>query len=78
MADIEGSELTEDAMAIWSFDKFIVELERAKVPPEYRTQLERAAIAKEMDVSEWLDDSWFKANDDESRDSNPVARTEGE
>ncbi len=78
MADIEGSELTEDAMAIWSFDHFIGELERAKVPPEYRIQLKRAAIAKEMDISEWLDDSWFEANDDESRDSNPVARTEGE
>ena len=72
MADIEGSELTEDAMAIWSFDQFIVELERAKVPPEYRTQLKRAAIAKEMDVSEWLDDSWFEANDGGSRNSSSV------
>ena len=78
MADIEGSEHAEDAMEVWSFDRFIGELERARVPPEYRAQLKRAAIAKEMDVSEWLDDSWFEANDDESRDSNPVARTEGE
>ena len=77
MADIQGSELAKDAMEVWSFDHFIGELERAKVPPEYRTQLKRAAIAKEMDVSEWLDDSWFEANDDESRDSDPVARTEG-
>lgn len=78
MADIEGSEHAEDAMEVWSFDHFIGELERARVPPEYRAQLKRAVIAKEMDVSEWLDDSWFEANDDESRDSNPVARTEGE
>ena len=78
MADIEGSELAEDAMGIWSFDRFIGELERARVPPEYRIQLKRAAIAKEMDTSEWLDDSWFKANDDESPDPNSVGRTEGE
>ncbi len=77
MADIEGSELTEDAMEIWSFDHFIGELERAKVPPEYRAQLKRAAIAKEMDVSEWLDDSWFEANDDERRNSHPATQTEG-
>ena len=69
MADIEGSELTEDGVEIWSFDHFIGELERARVPPEYRVQLKRAAIAKEMDVSEWLDDSWFEANDGGSRNS---------
>ena len=66
MADIEGSGLTEDAMEIWSFDHFTRELERAKVPPEYRDQLKRAAIAKEMDVSGWLGNSWFEANDDEA------------
>ncbi len=78
MADIEESEFTEDAMEVWSFDHFIAELERARVPPEYRVQLKRAVIAKEVDVSEWLDELWFEANDNESRDSNPVARTEGE
>ena len=74
MADIEGSELAGDAMEIWSFDHFIEELERARVPSDYRVHLKRAAIAKEMDVSEWLDDSWFDANDDESHDPNPVTR----
>ena len=59
-------------MAIWSFDQFILELERAKVPPEYRAQLKRAVIAKEMDVSEWLDDSWFESNDGGSCNSSSV------
>ena len=68
MADVEGSELGEDAMEVWSFDHFIGELERARVPQEYRALLKRAAIAKEMDVSEWLDDTWFETNDDESQD----------
>ncbi len=78
MADIEGWELAEDSMEIWSFDQFVGELERAKVPPEYRAQLKQAAIAQEMDVSEWMDESWFEANDDERRDSNPATESEGE
>ena len=78
MADIEGSELQDDAIELWSFDDFIGELERADVPAEYRALLKEVIIAKEMDVSDWMDELWFEANDDESRDSNPEARTEGE
>ena len=67
MADVDESEFTEEAMEVWSFDHFVGELERARVPQEFRNLLRRVSIAKEMDVSEWLDHSWFKANDDRER-----------